>query len=213
MEGLEFWNKVSETNPDHTKHVAQRGGFTSIDAHSQILAATEQWGPVGGKWHWDVDLKLVSPEKCEPASVWLARVSLYHACGERPVVQFGCKAYFARDKPDEDAPKKAVTDGLTKCLSYLGFNADVFLGKFDDNKYVQEMRAKFGNTASAEQIQAIEDLAIRMHGSGAEAHVQNILHKKGMRSLDDLTSANAKAWAATLEIQVTEKEAANEEPE
>jgi hypothetical protein len=29
----------------------------------------------------------------------------------------------------------AVTDGLTKALSHLGFNADVFLGKHDGNKY------------------------------------------------------------------------------
>jgi len=38
--------------------------------------------------------------------------------------------------------KKATTDGITKCLSMLGFNADVFLGKFDDNKYVQELKNK-----------------------------------------------------------------------
>ena len=29
----------------------------------------------------------------------------------------------------------AVTDGLTKAPSHLGFNADVFLGKYDGNKY------------------------------------------------------------------------------
>ena len=44
---------------------------------------------------------------------------------------------------DDDALKKAITDGLTKCLSYTGMNADVFLGRFDDNKYVAEMREKF----------------------------------------------------------------------
>ena len=27
-------------------------------------------------------------------------------------------------------------------LSFLGFNADVFLGKFDDNKYVADMKKK-----------------------------------------------------------------------
>ena len=46
------------------------------------------------------------------------------------------------DKPDHDALKKAGTDALTKCLSYLGFNADIFMGKFDDNKYVAEMDEK-----------------------------------------------------------------------
>jgi hypothetical protein len=44
---------------------------------------------------------------------------------------------------DKDAPKKATTDALTKALSQLGFNADVFLGKFDDNKYVEDMKREF----------------------------------------------------------------------
>jgi hypothetical protein len=29
----------------------------------------------------------------------------------------------------------AVTDGLTKALSHIGCDADVFLGKMDGNKY------------------------------------------------------------------------------
>jgi hypothetical protein len=39
-----------------------------------------------------------------------------------------------------DWSKKVATDALTKGLSLLGFNADVFLGKFEDNKYVQELK-------------------------------------------------------------------------
>jgi hypothetical protein len=50
-------------------------------------------------------------------------------------------------KVDEDAPKKAMTDGLTKALSHLGFNADVFLGKFDGNKYTSDDKAKKNTVA------------------------------------------------------------------
>jgi hypothetical protein len=32
----------------------------------------------------------------------------------------------------------AVTDGLTKALSHLGCNADVFLGEMDGNKYAAD---------------------------------------------------------------------------
>lgn len=54
---------------------------------------------------------------------------------------------------DTDALKKARTDGTTKCLSLLGFNADIFLGLWDDSKYVAEVqsaRDKFGSNAGAE---------------------------------------------------------------
>ena len=49
---------------------------------------------------------------------------------------------WLKDKLDDDAPKKAITDGLTKAISHLGFNADVFLGKFDGNKYTQNEKGK-----------------------------------------------------------------------
>ena len=38
--------------------------------------------------------------------------------------------------------KKVATDALTKGLSKLGFNADVFMGKFDDNKYVNSLTSQ-----------------------------------------------------------------------
>ena len=44
---------------------------------------------------------------------------------------------------DDEAPKKAMTDAMTKAFSHLGLNADVFLGKFDNIKYVEEMKHKF----------------------------------------------------------------------
>ncbi|WP_434771820.1 hypothetical protein [Pseudomonas entomophila] len=39
---------------------------------------------------------------------------------------------------DGEAPKKSLTDAIKKALSMLSFSADVFLGLFDDNAYVQQ---------------------------------------------------------------------------
>jgi hypothetical protein len=39
----------------------------------------------------------------------------------------------------------AITDGLTKGISHLGFNADVFLGEMDGNKYVADTNKKSNN--------------------------------------------------------------------
>ena len=49
-DNLRIWSKVEKTNPAHTKHVNQRGGFTAVSANYQILAATEQFGPIGEGW-------------------------------------------------------------------------------------------------------------------------------------------------------------------
>ena len=151
-DNMKIWNAVSQTDPAHTKHVNQRGGFTAIDAHYQIMKATEQFGPVGKGWGYDV----VSTELV--ADFFIAKVVLWH--GERenkfgPVL--GCSQMLNVGKnkmPDADAPKKATTDAITKGLSQLGFNADVFLGMFDDNKYVETRRkeeSKAAEEASKEE--------------------------------------------------------------
>lgn len=130
VDNMKIWNEVCVTNPDHTKKVNARGGFTAIDAMYQVRRATEVFGPVGKGWGWDFDLEYLNN------GTVLAIVTLWHGDRTQTVKQVGQKS-LGGQKPDEDAVKKAVTDGLTKCLSYLGFSADVFLGLFDDNKYVQ----------------------------------------------------------------------------
>tara|TARA_Y100000593_G_scaffold21209_1_gene42584 strand:+ start:940 stop:1581 length:642 start_codon:yes stop_codon:yes gene_type:complete len=135
-DNMELWNKVCRTDPAHTKHVGQRGGFTAIDAMYQIECATKEFGPVGVGWGWDFELMF------PPNDTVIAVVTLWHTKRDQTVKQVGQKS-LGSGRVDEDATKKAVTDGLTKCLSYLGFNADVFLGKFDDNKYVEQVRTQF----------------------------------------------------------------------
>jgi len=135
---MTLWDNVCQTDPSHTKHVGQRGGFTAIDAMYQVQTATEQFGPVGIGWGWDFELQWTAHNSV------VCIMKLWHGKHEQFVMHVGQKALANKDgRTDEDAVKKAVTDALTKCLSYLGFNADVFLGKFDDNKYVQEMKAEF----------------------------------------------------------------------
>jgi hypothetical protein len=135
---MRIWNAVCKTDPKHTKKVNQRGGFTAIDAQYQIMEATRQFGPLGEGWGYNVgDYQLVGNLIVVPVTLW-------HS-GDRnkafgPVL--GC-AEMLGNRPDRDAPKKAVTDAITKGLSQLGFNADVFLGLFDDNKYVAEVTAEF----------------------------------------------------------------------
>lgn len=136
-DNMDIWNAVEKTDPKHTKAVNQRGGFTAIGANYQIMNATKQFGPIGIGWGYTVE----NFERMD--SMVIAHVTFWH--GNRANVFgpiLGCAEMFGK-KADSDAPKKAMTDAITKALSQLGFNADVFLGKFDDNKYVAEVGAEF----------------------------------------------------------------------
>ena len=44
---------------------------------------------------------------------------------------------------DEDAPKKSLTDAIVKAASHLGVAANIFLGRWDDQKYVAEVNEEY----------------------------------------------------------------------
>ena len=140
-----IWNAVCVTDPANTKHISQRGGVTAIDAYSQILEATRLWGPMGDAWGPDPEMtnhKVVG-------GLWICDLYLrFPGEGGTAIIGpiSGAKKLASRNGENEDAPKSAFTDALTKALSYLGFNADVFLGKFNDNKYVSSLQEKKANT-------------------------------------------------------------------
>lgn len=154
-EKMALWDSVQKTDPSHTKKVNQRGGFTSISAHYQVMRATEVFGPVGIGWGYDCGEPIFTgPFIIVPVKVWYRdRANTFG-----PI--YG-SAEIAGARPDSDAPKKAMTDALTKALSHLGFNADVFLGKFDDNKYVAAVTAEFAEkpeTVTEEQAATLNDM-------------------------------------------------------
>lgn len=138
-ETMRIWKEIWQTDPAYTRRVNSRGGFTAIDAYYKILKATRQFGPAGEGWGWE---ELRAPEIVN--GVFMVAIRLWYVeRGERrqgfPI--YGTAQWERNGKFDVDAPKKALTDAITKGLSYLGACADVFLGKFDDSKYV-EARAK-----------------------------------------------------------------------
>jgi hypothetical protein len=138
-DNLRIWSKVEKTNPAHTKQVNQRGGFTAVSANYQILAATEQFGPIGIGWGY------IAGDPLVVETLIFVPVTLWHGSRENTFgPMLGCEEWKDKNgRIDSDAGKKATTDAVTKLLSQLGFNADVFLGKFDDQKYVEQMRREF----------------------------------------------------------------------
>jgi len=144
-DNMSLWNSVCVTDPQHTKRVNQRGGFTAIGAQSQIMEATKVFGPFG-KGFGVSDEKFTSFDM-EGLALYQARL-WFVLNGETNVIhQFPIHSsikFSVNGRVDDDFAKKVATDALTKGLSKLGFNADVFLGKFDDNKYVNQLTSNNG---------------------------------------------------------------------
>lgn len=171
MENLELWKKVEKTNPKYTKK-AKIGGLeiTSIAPQYQIMNVTEQFGSYGKSWGFkkiELDYSLVSTpclkDKTEGSypnvkvigkedsimGLVIFKAIFFYPDGEFPIIN-SISLFTNNDKTkiDDNFAKKVETDSLTKAISKLGFNADIFLGKFNDVKYVNEIKMEFNESNS-----------------------------------------------------------------
>lgn len=173
---LDFWNNVEKTNPNHTKKVKTGGrSLTAINAQQQIKNATEQWGQYGATWGLK-DIKLDYINNLTNNQILAVAQAIFFYpngsfdIGSSILVQswISSKSY---NKVDDDFLKKLETDMTTKSLSKLGFNADVFLGYFDDNKYVAKMQEEFKPKAKLnnEQFEATK--------KGTKEQIQTVINK------------------------------------
>jgi len=142
-ENLKLWNKVEKTNPKYTKKAKISGHeITAIAPQYQIMQVTEQFGVYGQTWGFK-NIKL-DYSLTEKFNLVVFTGTFFFPNGEFEIIN-SCKLYMDRNctMVDDNFAKKIETDALTKAISKLGFNADIFLGKFDDVRYVNEMTKEF----------------------------------------------------------------------
>ena len=142
-DNLILWNKVEKTKPKYTKK-AKVGGMniTAIAPQYQIMMVTEQFGIYGKTWGFkNIELDYSLTEKYDMV---VFKGTFFFPEGQFEIIN-SYKLFInnAKTMLDDNFAKKIETDTLTKAISKLGFNADIFLGKFDDVRYVNEMNAEF----------------------------------------------------------------------
>jgi len=152
-DNLKLWESVEKTNPNYTKKANVKGNqITAIAPQYQLKNATEKFGVYGHTWGFkniNVDYTIV-----EKTGLVFWSADFYYPNGEFPATNsISIWRDGAMTKPDDQFAKKVETDALTKCLSKLGFNADIFLGKFDDVRYIDEMKKEFSGIKPLTEIE------------------------------------------------------------
>lgn len=149
-DNMKFWNDNKKTDPSRVKAITgkqYRGN--SPQPYYLVERMTEAFGMCGIGW----GLNIIS-ERMERLTdtdvLHIAVIELWYVHGDKKgsITQIGqTKAAYKKNDggmmTDEDAPKKSVTDAMTKCMSYLGFAGDIFSGQWDDSKYVQNLEQEF----------------------------------------------------------------------
>lgn len=152
---MQLWETLGKTDPKHTKPFTRSGGFkgTAIKPMWAYQLMTEQFGPCGSGWGInkpEFDVQHMSNE-----TVVYCTVSVWYEKPEKVAWGVGgdkCRTTRGNGNEfvDDEAYKKAFTDAVTNALKFIGVGADVHMGMFDDNKYVNTLQAEFsqenGNT-------------------------------------------------------------------
>ena len=172
---LDLWSKVEKTNPAYTKKANVKGNrITSIAPQYQVMNATEQFGIYGKTWGFkSIELDYSIAEK----GIIVFKGIFFFPDGEFPIINtIGLYKDNAQTKIDDDFAKKVETDALTKALSKLGFNADIFMGKFDDSRYVSDIAEEF--KPIDEEIEAIKRAVIECDSEWIAGNWSGVITKK-----------------------------------
>lgn len=188
-DNLKLWHSVEKTNPAYTKKAKVGGNnITSISPQFQIMNVTEKFGSYGKNWGFkniELDYSLVNvpfkKDKTEGSypnvkiigkedaymGLVVFKAMFFYPDGEFPIINsISLFTNNEMSKIDDNFAKKVETDALTKAISKLGFNADIFMGKFDDVRYVEEMKQEFKSPeekakqeAAAKEQERLQEIA------------------------------------------------------
>lgn len=200
-EHLNLWNTVEKTPPGHVKEITGKSyKGNSPKPHYLVWKATETFGPIGIGWGFTIEDERVE-EGAGGERMHIARVRVWYKWdGARGEVEHVGGTTFsgmrASGKPftDEDAPKKSVTDALVKALSMIGFAGDIFMGRYDDSKYVNDLkaeeRAEKQNAPARQQPAGIDD-ARQKAVAFKDRFIADIRGSQNLAQLNEVKNASA----------------------
>jgi hypothetical protein len=225
LNNLELWQSVEMTDPKHVKPITGKSyNGSSPSPYWLVKKATETFGPCGIGWGFTVIDERIEVGTEPSDRVSFARVRVWYEWkGKRGEVEHvGGTTFSGRRKPkgdqlgalfsDEDAPKKSVTDALTKALSMIGFAGDIFSGRWDDSKYQAELREEYAErtpeSLPATEVQIAALIAeMRRTGRGWK----RILGHYGVKTQGELSSEQVLHATAVLKGEHTYRSANGED--
>lgn len=154
-----LWLKLGKSDPSQTKGFKRSGGFsgTALKPMWVWQRLTEEFGPCGTGWGFGEPTFQVVPTGTE--ILVYCTVSAWHGKPENVLFGVGGDKVLTVNKngpsTDDEAFKKAFTDALMNAFKFIGVAADIHMGRFDDSKYVAELKREFAVTISQDQADTL----------------------------------------------------------
>lgn len=217
INNIDLWNAATPISKQATKAFKRSGGFsgTAINATYLFKRATEIFGPAGKGWGWEVAKEKVLVTfagtkdethihyvlikfwySLEDTEFWEEGDSARHY-----IETFGQTTLAGSNKygpyTDEEAPKKSLTDAITKALSILGFASEIHMGLWDDNKYVRQEAPPMTQTAPLPaNTKVASEAALQPLRDQADRYIQELWNAKDIGKFQQI----AKAMKPTMDL-------------
>jgi hypothetical protein len=149
-ENMRHWLAMSRPPATALKTIkgGRLQGMTDVNPQWRYQAMTEQFGPCGIGWKYEID-KLWTEAGCDGEVLGFAQVSLRVRTADgwgEPVVGIGGNHMIVKEtkglRNNDECWKMAVTDALSVALKMLGVAADIYAGMWDGSKYVGQQESK-----------------------------------------------------------------------
>lgn len=213
-EQLKLWNALCTTPPEFTKGFKRTGGFegTSINPTYAVRKLTEMFGPEGFGWGREEVAREMIPVPSSGELLIYISIRLWYMYDEKQCFvgpQWGGDRIVTqrRDQSlvaDDEAFKKASTDGFLKCASFLGIGGDIHLGCYDDSKYINSIKTEGteARTPSTPPV-VLDERVKRMNENWQQIRV--LWKSQGMEERE--VKVNAERWLKIWDEKLRETSA------
>ena len=141
-DNLKIWNELKTPPPEALKPIkgGRLKGFTDISPQWRYKALTEQFGPCGIGWKYEIT-KMWIESGDNDQRVAFATISFYYKNGEgwsEAIPGIGGSFLTENETKgpytSDEAYKMAVTDALGVAVKMIGVGSDVYMGNMDGSK-------------------------------------------------------------------------------
>lgn len=145
-----LWNALKQPPPEALKAITggRLKGKTDINPQWRYQVMTEQFGPCGEGWKYEI-VKLWSEPGSQDQIFGFAQINLFIKTNDEwsgAIPGIGGSMLVARESSgphsSDEGYKMAVTDALSVALKMLGVAADIYAGKWDGSKYQDKAPGK-----------------------------------------------------------------------
>lgn len=216
MEKMKIWDAVKQPPKTALKQISagRLKGKTDISPQWRYQVMTEQFGPCGVGWKYEIK-RVWSEPTIEDQVFAFAEVNVFIKTEDGwsdPIPGIGGSMAVAKENrgpyASDECFKMAVTDALSVALKMLGVAADIYAGLWDGSKYLTPSNGNgngSGNTAqriSTDQITEITDLL-----KESSADIPKFLQYMGIRTVNEMPANQYNRAIAALRAKLQKQEA------